>query len=78
MCATVYVNWYKWKSNFVSKYFFWKNLLIFSTSYKLYKNIQFVYDTNEEDCVTAANIIDLLYMHDHCSMSELNRMNNLW
>ena len=28
---------------------------------------------NEQDCVTAGNIIDLLYIRDHCSMSKLTK-----
>ena len=28
---------------------------------------------NEHDCVTAGNIIDLLYIRDHCSMSKLTK-----
>ena len=52
------------------KNIFCKNSLISNKFNKLYKNIKYVYVTNEKDCVTAGNIIDLLYMRDHCSMSK--------
>ena len=53
------------------KYIFCKNSLISNTFNKLYKNIKSVYFANEQDCVTAGNISDLLYICDYCSTSKL-------
>ena len=65
------LNMLAFRYNFVCILIF---LLISSTFHKLYNNIKSVYVTNEQDSITAGNIIDLLYIRDHCSMSKLNRM----
>ena len=55
------------------KYIFCKNFLISSTFNKVYTNMKSVDVNNEQDCVTAGNIIDLVYIRDHCCISKVTR-----